>query len=502
MSVIGKQSIQASIFIYIGFAVGALNTLVLFQNKNFFTLDQFGLTKVLADVSLLIAMLCTLGTSPAIVKFYPFYNSYLPRKKNDLPIITLLTVTAGCLLFLALMPWLKGLILRKYGARSPLFVEYFNLIYPLTIAMTFLYMLESYSWALKKTVLASVSRELVVRVLTTVIILLLMAGLVNFNQFMHLYSLVYFVPVAILFFFLIKSGEFPIHFTISSVTRRLKNRIIVFSLFIFSGQLLNILARTLDSIIISSQSPGGLSDTGIFTIATYFIALMEVPVRGMTGITLAVLAQAWKDKEVSKVFSVYKKTALNLLIAGLGIFGVLILTAPNVILFLGPQYQPMYTVMLILGFSKLIDLGTGLNSHLLLTSKHWKIEFVTNIFLVVMAGVFNYLLVRKFGIIGSAWATLLAFTIYNAVRFLLIWKLFKMQPFTMANLWVILIALGAYFICRLLPGLSNIYLDTIFKSALFILLYGLPVLKFRLSDDINNQVSILIERIRRIGRGR
>ena len=92
MGIIGKQSIQSSIFIYIGFAIGALNTLVLFQNKNYFTLDQFGLTKVLVDVSLLIGMLCTLGTAPAAVKFYPFYNSYLPKKENDLPFITLLAV--------------------------------------------------------------------------------------------------------------------------------------------------------------------------------------------------------------------------------------------------------------------------------------------------------------------------------------------------------------------------------------------------------------------------
>ena len=93
------------------------------------------------------------------------------------------------------------------------------------------------------------------------------------------------------------------------------------------------------------------------------------------------------------------------------------------------RYRPMAEVVLILGFSKLIDLGTGLNSHLLLSSKHWKIEFVTNIFLVLMAGVFNYFLVRKYGIIGSAWATLIAFTVYNAVRFFLIWKLFQDAAF-------------------------------------------------------------------------
>ncbi len=486
MGIIGKQSVQSSVFIYIGFAIGALNTLVLFQNKDYFTLDQFGLTKVLVDVSLLIGMLCTLGTAPAAVKFYPFYNSYLPKKENDLPIITLLAVMIGCVLFLVVTPLFKDLIIRKYGERSPLFVDYFNLIYPLTIPIAFLYLLESYSWAVKKTVLPAILREVVVRVLTTVCILLVMLKLVNFSQFIHLYSLIYVPPVLILFFSLMKGGDLPLHFNISSVTKRLKNRIIVFSLFIFSGQVLNLLARTLDSIIISSQSPGGLKDTGIFTIATYFIALMEVPVRSMTGITFAVLSQAWKDKNLAKVFSVYRKTALNLLIAGLAIMGLIVLNIQNVITILGETYRPMAEVVLILGFSKLIDLGTGLNSHLLLSSKHWKIEFVTNIFLVVMAGVFNYLLVRKYGIIGSAWATLIAFTIYNTVRFLLIWRLFKMQPFTVKNLWAILFAAAAITLAWIIPGRFPVIIDSFIKSGLFVLIFGFLILRFRVSEDINS----------------
>ena len=486
MGIIRKQSLQSSIFIYVGFAIGALNILVLFPNEKYFTLAEFGLTKVLVDVSLLIAMLCTLGTYPAVVKFYPFYDSYLPKKKNDFPFLTLMTVLIGCLLFMILMPFFKDIIIRKYGERSPLFVQYFNLIYPLTISMAFLYLFEAYSWAAKKTVLPAIARELMVRVLTTILIICLMIGLISFHQFINLYSLIYIPPVLFLLFTLVKSGDLTFHLTLSSVTKRLKARIIVFSLFIFSGQALNILARTLDSIIISSQSPGGLQDTGVFTIATYFIALMEVPMRGMTGIAFSVLSQAWKDKNLVKVLSVYKKTALNLLIAGLAIMGVLILNINNVIAFLGPKYQSMIEVVLILGFSKLIDLGTGLNSHLLLTSRHWRIEFFTNIFLVIMAGVFNYLLVRRYGIVGSAWATFIAFSVYNSVRFLLIWKLFKMQPFGFNNFYVLLIASLSFFIAWIIPFIGSIYIDSIIKTIVFISLYGFIVVRMRISEDIND----------------
>ncbi|MES1219192.1 MAG: polysaccharide biosynthesis C-terminal domain-containing protein, partial [Bacteroidota bacterium] len=388
--------------------------------------------------------------------------------------------------------------IRKYGSRSPLFVEYFYLIFPLTISIAFLYLFEAYSWAVKRSVLPAIAKELMVRLLTTILIFLVMAKVLNFKQFINLYALVYIPPVIFLIYSLVKNGDLVFHFRISAVTKRLRKRIIVFSLFLFSGQALNILARTLDSIIISSQSPGGLQDTGIFTIATYFIALMEVPVRGMIGIAFSILAQAWKDKNLAKVFEIYRKTALNLLIAGLAIMGVLVLSMPDIISHLGPKYQPMGQVVLILGFSKLIDLGTGLNSHLLLTSKHWKIEFFTNIFLVLMAGVFNYLLVRKYGIVGSAWATLISFTVYNTVRFLLIWKFFKMQPFNKNNFYILIIAVICFFVAWIIPFAGNIYIDAIIRTIVFCLLYAYIVVRLHISDDINDFFEIAIKRIRRI----
>jgi O-antigen/teichoic acid export membrane protein len=498
MGIIRKQSLQSSFFIYLGFAIGALNILVLFPNEKYFTIAEFGLTKVLVDVSLLIAMLCTLGTYPAIVKFTPFYNSYLSKKENDFPFLTFITVLIGCGLFVVIMPFCKNIIIRKYGERSPLFVEYFNLLYPLTIAMAFLYLVEAYAWTARKTVLPAISRELIVRLLTTVLIICVMSGLIDFRQFINLYSLIYIPPVLFVLYFLLKDGDLNFQWKISSVTKRLKRRIIVFSLFIFSGQALNILARTLDSIIISSQSAGGLQDTGIFTIATYFIALMEVPMRGMTGIAFSVLAQAWKDKNLAQVLSVYKKTALNLLIAGLGIMGVIVLNVHNIISFLGPRYLAMVDVLLILGFSKIIDLGTGLNSHLLLTSRHWKIEFFTNIFLVMMAGVFNYLLVRKYGIVGSAWATFIAFFVYNSVRFVLIWMFFKMQPFDINNLKVVAIAVVVFFLIKLIPQLPNLYVDVLVRSFFYTFLYCYCLIKMNISKDINEFFKIAITRARSI----
>jgi hypothetical protein len=62
MATIRKQSIYSSIYIYAGFAIGAFNVLFLFPK--FFTPEEFGLTRILMDIALILSMICTAGTLP------------------------------------------------------------------------------------------------------------------------------------------------------------------------------------------------------------------------------------------------------------------------------------------------------------------------------------------------------------------------------------------------------------------------------------------------------
>lgn len=486
MGIVRKQSIASSLYIYIGFIIGAFNLLFLF--KNYFTPEQFGLTRLLIDVSTLLAMLCTFGSCPATIKFFPFYKAYLPPKKNDLPFITLIACLIGCLLFLCLTPIFRDTIIRKFGKNSSLFVEYFYLIYPLTISYAFWYLLESIEWSLQNTVLTNFLKEIGFRIITTFLIVIYIFKLINFNQFIILFSCLYIVPVLILIIHLFKLNYFNFSIKISKVTKRLRKHILTFSMFIFSGQILGLVARTSDTIIISSQSSNGLTDTAVFTIATFLIALMEVPMRGMMGIAASIISYAWKDKNMFKIAEMYQKTALNLTIIGLAIGSVIYLNVHNLVSYFGPVYQTLPTIIFILGISKLVDLGTGLNSQILLSSKYWKIDFGTNMFFVFLSIPLNYYLINKFGIIGSAYANFISTFVYNMVRLLFIWRLFNLQPYSFKNLYTLLIAAVAFLISKSIPVFPNFILDAFIRSFAFISMYGIAIIVFKISVDLNDML--------------
>lgn len=493
MATIRRQSIISVFFIYGGFLIGAVNVLYFFPK--YFTPEQFGLTRLLLELALLLSAICSAGMVPVSIKFFPFHKKYLPEKKNDLLFVTLSITIAALLIMMIALPALKPMVIRKFGYRSPLFVEYFDLLYPLTIGMTLFSLYEGYAWITRKTVLSNFLKEFFFRFLTTVLILGWVVGWIgDFSVFAKLFSWTYLPPLLLLVYYITKSREFPLNPHISPVTKRIGGKMAGFGLAFFASSTLNALAKTNDSIILASQSTQGLTDTAVYNIATYLITLMEVPQRSLTSAATPQIAIAWKERNFTRLSSIYRKTALNLLVIGMGLISLIVLNIKELIEFLGPTYSPIGVLILILGTAKIIDMGTGMNSQILMLSKHWKIDLFSNMFFVVISLVLNYYLTRKYGVEGPAYGTLIAICFFNLIRFTAIWKIYHLQPFSINNLKVILIAAACYFLSVLIPDLGNIYVNVAIPSLVFVAIYSITILKFNISNDISEVYRGLLKR--------
>ena len=383
MGIIQKQGIKSSIFIMIGFVIGAVNLLVLFPM--FFSKNDQGLVRAMIDIGATLSVFCTLGTLPVVYKFFPFYNHYLGPKKNELPFLTLIINLIG----FGLLMWIgwenKDFIIRKLG-KSPSLATYFNYVYPYTFFLMIFYWLEAFAWGLQKGVFTNFLRETAVRILTTILILGVGLKWLNLDEFILLFSGIYVIPTLLLIYNLSTSHEWSFRsFKISSVTKRLKWKMLNFALFVFAGQFFNLLARTNDTFMIVGLR--GLSDAGIFAIATYVAAIMEIPQRSLNAISIPVLAKSWKDKDFANIKHVYHKSVSNLLAIGLLLFGLIWLNIENLVAFLnwvsnkeGGGYEALAPIVFIMGLAKLIDLATGVNGQIIGTSNYSRFDFFTNLF--------------------------------------------------------------------------------------------------------------------------
>jgi O-antigen/teichoic acid export membrane protein len=104
--------------------------------------------------------------------------------------------------------------------------------------------------------------------------------------------------------------------------------------------------------------------------------------------------------------------------------------------------------------------------------------------LVVLTIPLNYLLAKKMGLVGPAIADLITLSVYNAIRWLFLYRKYRLQPFDRKSVVAILLAISLFVLCDRLFGHVHGLVWMVARSAVFILLYVIGVLAFRLSEDV------------------
>jgi O-antigen/teichoic acid export membrane protein len=96
----------------------------------------------------------------------------------------------------------------------------------------------------------------------------------------------------------------------------------------------------------------------------------------------------------------------------------------------------------------------------------------------------NYVMAKKLGVVGPAIATLISYTIYNAIRYLFLLKKFKLQPFNYKTGLTVFLALSGYYVSYLLFRHIHGFLAMALRSLCFILIYISGTLLLKLSPDV------------------
>ena len=187
MTNIRRQSIISSLVIYLGFAIGLLNT-YFFTKQGLFTETEYGLTTIFMAIATMMMALATLAMPSFIFKFHPYYQDNLEPKKNDMITWALIVSTIGFLFVTIAGVVLKFLVIRKFGANAPQLVQYYYWVFPMGFGLTIYSVLEAYAWSKHASVFSTFLKEVQWRLFTTVIILLLAVGIIkDFNLFIKLY---------------------------------------------------------------------------------------------------------------------------------------------------------------------------------------------------------------------------------------------------------------------------------------------------------------------------
>ena len=497
MGNIRRQTILSSLIIYLGFAIGFVNT-YLYVKHGTFTTAEYGLTRLINDVSATFFSFGTLGVVTFIYKFHPFYKNNLSKEENDQLGLSLLIILVGFTLVVAGSILLKPLVIRKFSAHSLLFIKYYYWTLPFTLGLLLFTVFEAFAWFAQHSIFTNFLKETGLRIVQFLLIILFVTGFINFDLFIKLFAFCYLVIALVLIYFLLTKTGLTISFNFSRVTKKFSKKILSLMALIYGSLIINTLAQYIDSIIIASVSVGGLTDVGVYTLSTFIVTIINVPQRSIISATVPVLSNSWKTKNYGEIDRIYHRTSINLLLLALLIFFIIWLNVNDLfsVLHINKDFEAGKMVILILGISKIIDAGTGVNSQIIGTSNFWRFEVLTGVLLLSISIPLNYFLVKKMGINGSALSNLIAFAIYNTVRLAFIYKKFDMQPFTKKTGYALLTTLLIYAFCFYSFNGMHGWLAIILRSAIFVVLFAVAVIQLKISPDADFLLATVVKKIK------
>jgi O-antigen/teichoic acid export membrane protein len=495
MADIRRQGIKGTIWVYVGFLLGAITT-YFFTYKHWFTPEQYGLTRSLLEIGLLVYAFSTIGTTFYLYKFFPYYQDNLPKKENDLLGFALKICFIGFTITVITLLLLEPIIIKKFDTNSHMLVEYFYMAIPIGFFILLYTILEAYAYGFSKGSTTNFLKETVLKLYTLLVVLLKITSLINFKTFIILFSFQYGAIAFILLYILKKEGNLWLTFKTSRVTKKYKKKIISILALTFLTIIISVLRISIDAIVLAARQD--LGKVAIFGFATYLVMTIGAPNRSLTSITVPILSRHWKDKNLKEIERIYKRSSINLLSFSLFMFGLILLNFTAAIKYfnLNETYLESKTVFIVLGAVTIIELGTGVNNLIIGTSSFFRFELWTSILLTALIIPLSYFLTVEYGLIGPAIANLVSFTIYNAIRYFFLLHKFNMQPFSGKTVEVIFIAVVTFMAMHFLFADKEGLLFLIVRSVLFCTIFVVAVYVRNISPDVKPVFESLRKRLK------
>ncbi len=488
MGDIRKQGVSNSFILYLGVALGYINVVLLFPK--FFTPDQFGLTRLLLSFGNIMATLSHVGFNNVTIKYFPYFKDDSKSHANFLFLILfvpLLGFILIALLFFALKPW----IINQFAPNSPLFVKHLYWVFPLTLFQIYFNAFTAYARSLFQAVLPMLFKEIGVRLIVMISILLATFQVINFQAFLYLFALAYASPVIGFLVYFLSNKDFKIKPNLRIFNFSYLREMFVYGFFTLANKFSHILSRRVDVIMLSALV--GLGSTAVYTIAYFIANVILIPGRGLKQIAAPKVANAFAKNFSGEIRSIYQKSALNQLLAGSFVF---LIVWPNVVPILeiiNPEYLAAEYVVFFIGLARLVGLGSGIKNQIILHSVYFRSNLVFIFIQLGLVVILNYLLIPKYQIVGAAMGTAIAEISVSISKVVFIWIKLGYQPFSgnMIKLFAIIgvVSVVSYFLPDWSPqNLPDLWANLVtigYKALVIAALFISGVLLLKPSEDIH-----------------
>ncbi|PZO30918.1 MAG: sugar isomerase [Flavobacteriaceae bacterium] len=484
MGIVINQSIKNTVITYVGFAIGAINTL--FMYPHFLGDDFYGLTNYILSSANVIFPLMAFGVHNTLIKFFSEYKT--EKEKSQffsfilaIPLLAIVPIFIfGTIFYPEIATFLskKNNIVYDYVWQIPI------------IGLCMAYFEIFYAWVKVhlQSVFGNFIKEVGLRILISIFLFGVYFNFITVEQFITATMYVYLASMLIMFFYANKVQTIQFSFKLPTNAKPI---IIYSSFIILSGSVANILID-IDKTMLNQYLD--LKQIAYYTVAGFIATVIAVPSRAMHQITYPITAKLMIENKNEELNDLYKKTSITLQIVGGLVYVGLLVNINQIYLLLPENYRGGVFVFFIIGLSKYFDLILGNNNSIIFNSKYYRAVLFLGLLLGLLAVTLNMIFIPKYGIDGAAIATLISITLYSIAKLLFVVLKMKLYPFTIKTIYALAIGLICFFGFYYWDFPFHPIINIMLKSVLVSLVYVGIVYKANLSEDING----VIERILKI----
>lgn len=489
MGIVYKQSLNNTIVTYLGFGIGALNTLFLYTR--FLTAEYYGLVGVILSTSAILMPLLAFGVPNTMIKYY---SSFRERETENGFLGLMILLPVAMMLPIALLSYLANDLIGLFlSHRNGIVKDYVWHIFLVGIAMAYFEVFYSWAKVQMRSVAGNFMKEVFVRFGVTLLLLAVYLELISVSVFLNCLVGLYLLRTVLMmcYAFTLRPPEKAFKWPRNTRT------ILQYSFLIIFGASASVLLLELDRFMINQFI--AIENVAYYSVAVFIATVIAVPLRSMHQVTYPLTAAIMNRRDQESLARLYQKSSLTLLIISGLIYMLILLNLEDLYLLLPSEYRGGFQVVFLIGLIRVYDAALGINSAILYNSDYYRTVLLMGFVLALMIVLFNLWLIPLLGMNGAALASLLAVGLYDSIKLYYVWYKFRIQPFTTDSIKVIvlLLILGFMFYFISLP--MSPVLSILLKSVLVLFIYFTVLYRYRISEDVYTAMSGLLEYFKKNG---
>ena len=349
MGIVLNQSFKNTVTTYLGFGIGAINTLFLYTN--FLTDKYYGLVAFVLSTATIMMPFMAFGVHNTIIKFYSSFktknsiNSFLTLMLF-LPLVFIIPV--GLIGYFA-YDAIGGLLSKE----NPIVENYVWHIFILAIAMAYFEIFFAWSKVQMQTVFGNLMKEVFHRVGTMILLLSVYMGWLSVDQF-----IIGLVGVYVLRMVIMKLYAYSVRFPKLKFQKidKLPSILKYAGLIIIAGSVA-MLILDIDKFMIGRILK--IEQVAYYSVAIFIATVIAVPQRAMHQIMMPLTAKYLNENDIPALEDLYKRSSMSLLVISGFIFLLIILNINQLYQILPIEFTGGLFVVLIVSLAKLYDNSLG-----------------------------------------------------------------------------------------------------------------------------------------------